>query len=192
MRLILLLAFTAFVAVAQSTAPYQPPTQTHRLKWATFSTIGAPNLIGGVFTSAISTAQNRPPEYGTQWAGYGKRQALRLSGSATSNLMEAELGALWGEDPRYRRATTKGVKSRLWHALKTSVQAYDREGRAMPTYGRFIAIPASNILANTWRPDSQHSVGETTTRISPGFVSRITSNMFAEFFPDLRRHFSHK
>ncbi len=191
MRLFLL-AFTAVLAAAQSAAPYAAPTQAQRLKWATFASVGVPNLAAGVFTSAYSTLQNSPPEYGPHWEGYGKRQALRLTGAATSNLMEAELGALWGEDPRYRRATTKGVKSRLRHALKTSVQAYDREGRAMPAYGRFIAIPTSNILANTWRPDSQHSVGETTTRISLGFVSRITSNVFAEFFPDLRRHFSHK
>lgn len=191
MRLFLL-AFTAALAAAQSAVPYAPPTQAQRLKWATFASVGAPNLAAGIFTSAFATLANNPREYGPHWDGYGKRQALRLTGAATSNLVEAELGALWGEDPRYRRAATKGVKNRLWHALKTSVQAYDREGRAMPAYGRFIAIPTGNILANSWRPDSQRTVGQTSLRISLGFVSRISSNVFAEFFPDLRRHFSRK
>jgi hypothetical protein len=183
MRIILLALITA-AAFAQSSPPV---TQLQRLKWATVSTIGAPNLAAGVFTSAFSTAQNNPPEYGTHWDGYGKRQALRLTGAATSSLMEAELGALWGEDPRYRRATSTSAKSRVWHAVKTAFVAYDRNGKTIPAYARFIAIPTSNVIANSWRPDSQRTVGETTTRISLGFLSRITANTFAEFWPDIRR-----
>jgi hypothetical protein len=182
MRIILLL-FTAMLAAAQ-TLP--PATQAERLKWATYSSVGPPSLLAGVFTAALSTAQNSPEEYGPHWDGYGKRQLLRLPGAAVSNLMEAELGTLWGEDPRYRPSNLKGVKRRIWFAFKTSFQSYDRDGKLMPAYARFAAVPASNVIANSWRPDSQRTAGETTFRIGLGFLSRIAANTFSEFWPDVQ------
>ncbi len=177
----LLFVFATTVAFSQSI------TQADRLKWATFSSVGPPSLAAGVFTSAFSTAQNNPPEYGPHWDGYIKRQGLRLTGAVTSSFMEAELGALWGEDPRYRRATVTSTKGRVWHAVKTAFLSYDRNGNAMPAYARLIAVPTSNVIANSWRPESQRTAGETTTRISLGFISRIAANSFAEFWPDIRR-----
>ncbi len=162
-------------------------TQEQRLKWATFSSVGPPSLAAGLFTSAYSTARNSPPEYGPHWDGYFKRQALRISGAATSSLMEAELGALWGENPRYHRATVTSSKGRVWHAVKTAFVSYDRNGKAMPAYARFIAVPTSNLIANRWRPDSQRTVGQTTENIALGFLSRMAANSFAEFWPDIRR-----
>ncbi len=178
---------TLLFILATSSAFAQPITQAQRLRWAAFSSVGAASMAGGAFTSAIATAINNPPEYGPHWDGFGKRNALRLSGAATSSLMEAELGALWGENPRYRRATAASAKGRAWHAVKTAFLSYDRNGNAMPAYARFIAVPASNVIANSWRPDSQRTVGQTTGRISLGFLSRIAANSFAEFWPDLRR-----
>ena len=183
MRIVLLLLL-ASISFGQSGPPV---TQAQRLKWATLASVGPPSLAAGVFTSAFSTAQNNPREYGPHWDGYIKRQGLRLTGAAASNLMEAELGAMWGEDPRYRRAAAGSAKGRVWHAVKTAFLAYDRNGNTMPAYARFVAVPTSNVIANSWRPDSQHTVGQTTTRISLGFVSRIAANTFAEFWPDIRR-----
>ncbi len=177
----LLLLVTAALCCAQS-----KPTQLDRLKWATFASVGPPNLAAGVFTSAISTWQNDPPEYGPHWQGYGKRQLLRVGGSLTSNFMEAELGTLWGEDPRYRRAGKGSMKTRAFYAVKTAFIAYDRNGRPMPAYARYAAISGSNVLGNTWRPDSQRTASETTSRIALGFLGRIVSNTFAEFWPDIR------
>jgi len=188
MRTVLFILSTA-IATAQSNSAI---TQAERLKWATFASVGPSNLAAGVYTSAITTAKNRPPEYGTHWEGYGKRQGLRLTGAVTSNFMEAELGALWGEDPRYRRATGKSANGRAWHAVKTAFLSYDREGHVMPAYARFIAVPTSNVIANSWRPDSQHTASQTMTRISLGFMSRIISDSFIEFWPDIRKHVLHR
>jgi hypothetical protein len=181
MRTLLLFATTALCF-----AQYHPPSQLDRLKWATFASVGPPNLAAGVFTSAISTWQNDPPEYGPHWQRYGKRQLLRVGGSLTSNFMEAELGMLWGEDPRYRRSGKGPIKKRAFYAIKTAFLAYDRNGKAMPAYARYASISGSNVLGNTWRPDSQRTASETGSRIALGFVGRIVSNAFAEFWPDIR------
>lgn len=185
MRMFLLLS-TAALCFAQT-----PPTQLDRLKWATSASVGPANLTAGVFTSAISTWQNDPPEYGPHWQGYGKRQLLRIGGSLTSNFMETELGALWGEDPRYRRSGRGPIKKRAFYAIKTAFLAYDRNGHTMPAYARYASISGSNLIGNTWRPDSQRTASETGSRIALGFVGRIASNAFAEFWPDVRTRIRH-
>ena len=148
MRAVILL-LAATIGFGQNGVPI---TQAERIRWAALASVGAPSLAAGVFTSAVSTGLNKPPEYGTHWEGYGKRQALRLTGTTTSALMEAELGALWGEDPRYRRAIVTSPNGRVWHAVKTAFLAYDRNGHPMPAFARLIAVPASNVIANSWGP----------------------------------------
>jgi hypothetical protein len=138
-------------------------------------------------TSAYSTWTNSPSEYGTHWDGWAKRQGLRVTGSATSNFAEAELGAIWGEDPRYHPATTTEFKGRVLHVIRTTFTAYNREGKPMPAYARLIAIPATNVISNSWRPDSQRTVSDTTWRIGYGFAGRMGSNAFDEFWPDVKR-----
>ncbi len=161
--------FLFLLATSIAFSQTNPITQTERLKWATVSTIGPANLAGGAFASAFSTGTNSPKEYGPHWDGFFKRQGLRLTGSATSNLMEAEVGALWGEDPRYRRFSNGRIRDcPAWHAIKSSVLAYDRNGDHMPAYARYAAISSSNVISNAWRPDSQRTVGDTTARIGFG------------------------
>ncbi len=184
--------FLFLLATSIAFSQTNPITQTERLKWATVSTIGPANLAGGAFASAFSTGTNSPKEYGPHWDGFFKRQGLRLTGSATSNLMEAEVGALWGEDPRYRRLAMGGFKSRARHAIKSSVLAYDRNGNRMPAYARYAAISSSNVISNAWRPDSQRTVGDTTARIGFGFMGRLIGNSFTEFMPDLMKKFPRK
>ncbi len=102
------------------------------------------------------------------------------------------MGSIWGEDPRYHHAQTKEFKGRVKHAIITAFTAYNREGKSMPAYARYIAVPSSNVISNAWRPDSQHTAGETTSRIAIGFASRMASNAFAEFWPDIKKHFFKK
>jgi hypothetical protein len=170
------------------TAVDEPITAAERLQWSVYSTIGPPNLTAGLFKSGWTTLFDDPPEYGPHWEGFGKRYALRLSGSATSNFMEAGIGGLWGEDPRYKRSPGRSAGNRVWHVVTTAFTAYDRSGKSMPAYARYIAIPGSNIVANAWRPDSQVTIPHTAMRTSIGFLSHIAANAFEEFWPDVRKH----
>jgi hypothetical protein len=95
MRLVLVtFVLASGSVVAQSALP--PLTTEARLKWAS-GTVSVQNLAGGIFASA-----------------WGKRYAMRLTGTSTSDAMEAGLGALWGED---------------------------RNGNTVPAYARYAAIP---------------------------------------------------
>lgn len=156
------------------------------MDWTIKSTVGLPGLGGGLISSGFGTAFNHPREYGPGWEGFGKRFGMRLTGVATSNAMESGLGALWGEDPRYHRAAGQPFRQRLGHIVKMTFMAPDREGRARPAYARYAAIGGSNFLSNTWRPDSDASTGHAAFRVGLGFLGRMSSNAFYEFWPDVK------
>jgi len=168
-------------------------TAEQRVRWVVESTVGPPSLIGGMFSAGWGTLVDVPREYGTHWDGFGARYGMRLAGVATSNTIEAGLGAIWGEDPRYVRAAGAPFKKRLGNIIKMTFVAQNSHGELMPAYARFVAIPANNFLSNTWRADSEGTVSRASLRIGFGFLGRIAGNAFEEFWPDVQqRVFSRK
>ena len=168
-------------------SPYQPITSTGRLRWFVLSSIGPQCLAAGVFSAAIGTAMNSPSEYGPHWEGFGKRYGLRRTGIVTQNAMEAGIGTLWGEDPRYFRTEDEPLRRRIRNILVMTVTARGRDGDLHPAYARYIAIGGGNFLSNTWRPESQETVGSALSRVGLGFAGHAAGNAFLEFWPDIKR-----
>jgi len=133
---------------------------------------------------------DKPSEYGVHWQGYGKRSGMQLTGVSVSNAMEASIGAIWGEDPRYKRSQPESFKGRAAHVFRMTFVAENRQGHLAPAYARYIAISGSNLISNVWRPDSEATAGNAAIRTLLGFVGRLNSNAFQEFWPDVRHRFS--
>ncbi len=192
---VLCLALASAAAAEEPASPgsgaYQPITVKQRVNWFAESTVGLESLAGGLFSSALSTATNTPSEYGPHWDGYGKRYGMRLTGISTSNAMEAGLGAMWGEDPRYLRVADRPVKSRIANVIFKTFEAPRADGHYAPAYARFIAIPGNNFLSSTWRADGEADANHAALRTVYGFLGRMGSNAFKEFWPDLT-HVFHK
>jgi len=171
---------------------YTAMTGKERLAWFAKSTVGPQSLAAGLFTAAIGTATNSPREYGPHWEGYGKRYGIRLSGVSTSNAMEAGLGALWGEDPKYYPMTGPDIKGRIGYLMKRTFDAPRPDGHYAPAYARFIAIPANNFLSNTWRADSEADTQHAALRTLYGFLGHMGGNAFQEFWPDVQKLVFHR
>jgi hypothetical protein len=179
-------------ASSSSSDARQPITAKQRIDWVVKGTIGPESMAGGLFSAGWGTLFNSPREYGPGWQGFGERYGMRLTGIATSNIMEAGLGAIWGEDPRYVRDAGAPFKNRLGHAVKMTFMAQNRNGDLMPAYSRFMAIPASNFLSNSWRADSDATVDRAAIRTGLGFLGRMGGNTFKEFWPDVQQRLFHR
>jgi len=170
---------------------YEPISGLQRFHWVLVNSIGPAALAGRALSSGLSTVINDPSEYGPSWAGFGKRYGIGATGALTGDAMEASLGALWGEDPRYFRAQPQtSFGSRVRHVVVTAFLAPRRDGMMAPAYARFIAIPGSNFLSNTWRVSSEATVSEALSRTLIGMGRRVAGNAFAEFWPDFRNRIS--
>jgi hypothetical protein len=170
--------------VSSNDAP-APITGKGRLEWVLKGTIGPASLGVGVLEAGWGNLFDRPKEYGEGMEGFGKRFGLRLSSVGTSNVMEAGLGALWHEDPRYFRSRSA---SRFGHAFKMTFMAERSDGSLDPAYARYIAYFGSNAISDSWRPDSQRTVANTMERVGYRFTGRLMSNLWKEYWPDMKSH----
>ena len=123
-------------AVDAPSAAYRGITGKQRVRWSVKGTIGLESLGLGILTAGQATAQNDPHEYGPHWDGFGKRYGMRLTGVATEHAMEAGLGALWGEDPRYFRSDDGAYRERIKHVIVSTFAAYQADGHFGPTDAR--------------------------------------------------------
>lgn len=165
-----------------------------RLDWTVKSTIGPASLLTGILSAGWGTGFDHPKEYGVSFGGFWKRYALRLSGVAASNVAEAALGTIWREDPRYHRdPVEESYGKRFVRTVKMTFLS-DRNGQMMPAYARYIAIAGTNVLSDSWRPNSDRGPVNTIDRIGMGFGGRLLGNMWEEFWPDVKQHlpFFHK
>jgi hypothetical protein len=151
-------------------------------------TFGPESLSVGTLSAGIGTARDRPVEYGPHWDGFAKRYGMRFTGVASSNAIEASLGAIWGEDPRYVRNQNLPFKRRVGNVFLLSFTARNREGKLMPAYARYIAIPGNNFLSNTWRVSSASTTNAALMRTLYGVLGEIGSNAWAEFWPDVKHY----
>ena len=175
--------------VISAQAPYQMISGRQRIAWAAQQTFGPESLLVGTLTAAIGTGRDTPPEYGPHWDGYAKRYGMRFTGIAASNTIEAGLGALWGEDPRYVRNQNLPFKKRIANVFLLSFAARNHNGKLVPAYARYIAIPGNNFLANTWRVSSEATTSAALTRTGYGILGEVASNAWSEFWPDVKRMF---
>lgn len=170
---------------------YDPITAGGRLKWVATATLGYPSLVGGLFSAAIGTGLDHPREDGPHWGGFAERYGIRLTGVATSNVMEAGIGAIWGEDPRYFREASGSFGGHVKNIVKQTFEARRRDGSFAPAYARYIAYTGSNFLSNTWRADSEADTSHAVLRVGEGFAAKALGNTWAEFWPLIHEHFHH-
>ena len=142
-----------------------------------------------VVADLFQTGINTPEEWGRTPSGMGKRYLEREADVAISNTIEAGLGALWGEDPRYIPSGRHGIRARWHYALKTAVLAQRRDGRLAPAWGRYAGNIFNNLIENTWLPPSATTPAQTAIRSASGIGSRILGNLWEEFWPEVRKRF---
>jgi hypothetical protein len=172
--------------------PWTSVTPFDRLRWFDEQTFSISNLGGSIPDAVLQTSQNRPREAGAHWSGFAERYGVSISTNFVSNAMEASVGALWGEDPRYRRAGSgTPFRSRLGHVFTWTVVAPNRSGELRPAWARFVAFSSSTFITNAWREPSDTTLSTSFGRIGFALLGRMGSNAFDEFWPDTKRRLFH-
>jgi len=171
----------AFQSLSFAQTVEAPISGVERAHWLLKENLGVGAILQDLAIAGESTLTNTPKEYGPHWEGYGKRVGIVAANYGVKSTMEAGFGSLWGEDPRYRRTEGEAFANRLGHVFKMTFMARNRAGETVPAYARYIAIPGSNFLANTWMPDSESKLSDAALRTGLGFLSRMGENAYKEF-----------
>jgi hypothetical protein len=168
---------------------YQPLTGRQRFHWFTSSTFGPVNLlVSGPLNAGWDTATTS----GAGWNRFATSYGDRMARVTTSRAIEASLGAIWKEDPRYFRSPDAAFGARLKHAMASAFTAPGPDGHLRPAYARFAGNAGGNFLSILWRTDGNTSAGDAAMCTAFGVAGKIGTNALREFLPDLKHKFLRK
>lgn len=102
---------------------YERPDFHRRFHTYLLSTFGPIQMVTLAAGSAISHADNVPPEWGQGWGPYGQRFLSDVGSSTVNGTTNFLLGEALHLDTKYYPCTCKGIWPRVRHALISSVTA---------------------------------------------------------------------
>jgi hypothetical protein len=186
-------------AAAQNAQPsatsdsYVPIRGDERINWIIGETVGPSSLAIGVIKAGFRISLRAPTRWGFSQTGFWKRLENREIDVGLSNSIEAGLGAVWGEEPRYVRSHRSGIWPRFAYASKTVLETQRTDGHLAPAWGRYAGNVLNNAIERIWLPSSRTTWQRTTLDVSSGFLTRWGGNLWREFWPDVhdritRRH----
>ena len=174
-------------APAPSPSPSKQLTARQRVSWVIDGSTSLPALGVNAAGAALSTYGNWPEEWGRGLKGFGRRFADAEAYDGIADAIEAGVGAFWDEDPRYQRLGRQSTWRRVRYAVTATFLTPRRDGRLAPAWARFTAIAATSRIENTWLPPSVKTPGATAWRVGGDLLGRALSNVWDEFWPDLRQ-----
>jgi hypothetical protein len=148
-----------------------------------FRTLGDP--VTFLITAGVAGAEHfhgTYPGYGPGIEGYGKRYGAAFGDTMTSRIVgSAILPSLLHQDPRYFYQGSGGVKSRMWHALSSTVVCRGDSGKLQPNYSHVLGSVAAGALANTYHPASSRGLGLTFETLGVTTGANAVGNLIREF-----------
>jgi hypothetical protein len=143
-------------------------------------------------TAGIEQATNEKEGYGQGAMGYSKRYGADFTDGLTNEVfVTGVFPALLHEDPRYYRLGHGSGFKRTAYALSRILIAHGDSGNTRINASEFLGNIASGALSMTYYPQNERSVSGVFTRMSVEIGYDSLFNVLKEFYPDLKRKFSH-
>jgi hypothetical protein len=143
-------------------------------------------------TAGIEQGTDEKAGYGQGAMGYAKRYGADFTDGFTNELfVTGVFPSLLHEDPRYYRLGRGSGLKRTAYALSRILIARGDSGNNRINASEFLGNITSGALSMTYYPQSERSVGGVFTRMGVEIGYDSLFNVLKEFYPDLKRKFSH-
>jgi hypothetical protein len=131
------------------------------------------------------------PSFGQGVEGYSHYLGTAYVDLAVGDYMtEAILPALLHQDPRYFRRGVGTGKSRLLYAMGQIFWTHKDAGGGQFNFSEIGGNATAVAISNAYYPDGR-TVSDNLTRLGTQVGSDMVGNILKEFWPDLRKKFSH-
>jgi hypothetical protein len=168
------------------TPVYEPLTLTQKYAYSFKQIFGPQRLVKISLYAALDQAGLRPTQWGGNADSYAVRVASRFGDSFLRHNIEFGIRALDHEDPRYFRSGRGGAWSRTKYAVEHTFAVRNDNGSLMPAYSLLASDYGLPFLVSRWRPEQFHAA-DGFERGSIALGIGIASDIFQEFWPDLKR-----
>lgn len=144
----------------------------------------ATQLIGASWEHLIDS----DPQYGSDSGGFGERLgATALLQNSRAILSDGIMASIFRQDPRYRRASHRPVKQRLYHAAERVFITRSDEGKYQPNYSQLLGNAVATALTMAYYPAVSATWPRTVKGYGISLAAGALGNEIHEFTPVIRR-----
>jgi hypothetical protein len=177
---------------ADGSLPFSPITTKQKFTIAFKDTVDGPSYAIAAFFSGISQMNNSNPSFGQGFQGYARRYASAIADQGIGNFMtEAIYPTLLHQDPRYFRRGSGSVMKRGFYAASRVMVTRTDKGNWAPNAAELMGNATVAGIGFAYYPDGR-SFPDMMQRMWSQIGTDAVSNVLKEFWPDIKRHFSHK
>jgi hypothetical protein len=178
-------------AAAQTSAAgdaYVPLSDSEKAKVFGQRIIALKSLAKSAFTAAVNQADDSPREWEQNLGGYVRRYSHKLGTRAVKSGIGLLVAMPLQQDPRYFHSDATGVWHRTADAVTNTFLTRTDSGSRSLSLWRITGNYGAQFVSNTWRPDQEAHVSDTLKRATISMGLDAVTNVFKEFWPDIRKH----
>ena len=175
------------VVAPPAEAVVAPPQWSDRGRVFFKKLFGPQAVLETVPATIFDTARNFPRQWGRGGYGIAKRVGSQYGQFAIGEAIELGVSALHREDPRYFRMAGQPFGRRLGHALKSTVIVRGANGSDTIGLARLADVYGAWAIATLWNPPDQRNIQQIMKYGTLGLGIKAGSNVFREFWPDVKK-----
>jgi hypothetical protein len=135
---------------------------------------------------------DQQPSFGQGVKGYAHRLVTNYADQAMGNMFtEGFFPAMLHEDPRYFRRGSGSTLHRAGYALSRVMVTHKDTGGSRFNFSEWMGNASAVAISNAYYPDGR-TASDNATKLLQQVGTDALSQLLKEFWPDVRRKFSHK
>jgi hypothetical protein len=182
---------TASVLPALAPTPIPRPTWGDRGHVYVQKIFGPQAILETIPGAAFDFARGFPGQWPRTTKGALQRVASQYGQFMVGESIEMVVSAMHREDPRYFRMAGEPFGKRLKHSLVSTVIVRGANGGNTVGLARLADVYGSWAVATRWNPPAQQTISSILIYGTLGLGIKAASNVFREFWPDVKKHYAH-
>lgn len=185
--LLLILPASLFGQSVDEGAP--PLSASEKFRYHGVRVVEPREFLRCAIAAGLQQIQDNPHEWGQGAEGYAKRYGSAYGYNAVRQSVAFALDTTFHQDPRYFRSQKPDVGGRVRDAVLQTLVSHTDSGHRTFALWRVGSALAAGLVANTWQPKSLRDSSDAVTRSAISLGTDTASNVFREFWPDLKKRF---
>ena len=149
-------------------------------------------IAGAVAGTGIQQWRGEPEAWGGGVAGYSRRLGSAEARLGVREAFGFAIDAALHTDPRQFPIASRKPWDRIRHAIMSTFVARTDSGRRTFNFAQVGGRTGAELVANSWYPAGDDSVGNALARVGIGLGISAAKNVALEFWPGLRDRIFHR
>jgi len=168
---------------------FAPMTDSERLRNYLTGTFGPAALERTAASAELMQLRDIPIEWGRNPSKYGVRLGSAFAQHFIRGTLQYGVSSALHEDNRYQRSGRNGIWKRTGYAISSTFLARRPNGRRRFSLSKVGSAGGAAFISRAWLPGSIATAGAGASSFGLTIAFDVGSNVFREFWPDLKRHF---